>query len=244
MKKLSCIIVDDNPVMTTILRGFAEKSGIVECKQVFNNPQEAYSFLNEESVDIMFLDIEMPQLSGIELLKSLKNPPATILVTANPNFAAEAFELDAVDYIVKPPEFHRFLKALNKAQSFLKGMHGHKPNGQSQEEAAGNQEIFVKIDQKLVKVRLNDIMYIEAMADYVVIHTTTGRQLVVYSSMKNFEAELEKHAPGRFRRIHRSYIIDREKVEAIEDNSVVIGKKYIPIGKTYREEFLNQLNKL
>jgi DNA-binding LytR/AlgR family response regulator len=242
MKKLSCIIVDDNPVMTTILRGFAEKSGIVECKQVFNDPQEAYSFLHEESVDIMFLDIEMPQLSGIELLKSLKNPPATILVTANPDFAVEAFELDAVDYIVKPPEFHRFLKALNKAHAFLKG--ASNKNRQASNEEGGEQEIFVKIDQKLVKVRLNDILYIEAMADYAVIHTTTGRQLVVYSSMKNFETELEKHAPGRFRRIHRSYIIDKEKIEAIEDNSVIIGKKHIPIGKTYREDFLNQLNKL
>lgn len=243
MKKYNCIIVDDNTVMLTILRGFAEKSGLVECKRTFDNPHEAFTYLNEQAVDLMLLDIEMPDISGMELLRSLKNPPLTILITANPNLALEAFELDVVDYIVKPPEYPRFLKALNKAILLLNQSSQRTPPANAEAEP-NEKEIYVKIDQKLVKVRLNDILFVEAMADYVVIHTVAGRQLIVYSSMKHFEQELEKHAPNRFRRIHRSYIIDREKIELIEDNSVVIGKKHIPIGKTYREDFLKQLNKL
>ncbi|MCS6795917.1 MAG: LytTR family DNA-binding domain-containing protein [Raineya sp.] len=237
MKKFSCIAVDDSPIQLTLLKNYIQKTPELELTATFANPIEAYQFLQKNNVDILLLDIDMPEISGIDLLKMLKKQPATILITSKTEFALQAFELDAVDYIVKPPEYPRFLKAIQKATHLLEAE--IKSNGST----SNHSEIFVKVAGKLIRLQLDEILFIEALSDYVIIHTEEKRQHVVYATMKYFEEKLSNY--GQFKRIHRSYIVNMQKVKSIDENqNVVIGEKTLPIGNTYREEFLKSLNKL
>ncbi|WP_448530677.1 LytR/AlgR family response regulator transcription factor [Raineya sp.] len=238
MKKFSCIAVDDSPIQLTLLKNYIQKTPNLELLATFANPIEAYHFLQKNSIDILLLDIDMPEMSGLDLLKMLKKQPATILVTSKTEFALQAFELDAIDYIVKPPEYPRFLKAIQKAIQFLET--NGKENISNESNAS---EIFVKVSGKLIRLPLNEILFIEALSDYVLIHTEDKRQYVVYATMKYFEEKLSAYK--HFKRIHRSYIVNMQKVKSIDESqNVLIGEKTLPIGNTYREEFLKSLNKL
>jgi DNA-binding LytR/AlgR family response regulator len=238
MKKFSCIAVDDSPIQLTLLKNYIQKTPNLELLATFANPIEAYHFLQKNSIDILLLDIDMPEMSGLDLLKMLKKQPATILVTSKTEFALQAFELDAIDYIVKPPEYPRFLKAIQKAIQFLET--NGKENISNESNAS---EIFVKVSGKLIRLPLNEILFIEALSDYVLIHTEDKRQYVVHATMKYFEEKLSAYK--HFKRIHRSYIVNMQKVKSIDESqNVLIGEKTLPIGNTYREEFLKSLNKL
>jgi len=232
------MIVDDEPLALDILETFIEKIPSLELVKRCQNAIEAFDVLKTEEIDLMFLDIQMPQLTGIDFLRSLKNPPLVIFTTAYPNYAIEGFELNALDYLLKPISLERFMKAVNKAQNQLELQRGGE-SAASNNEASGSDFIFVKADKKLVKIKYDEIFYIEGLKDYVIIRTTTGR-VITLQTMKSLEAKLPSNL---FKRIHRSYIVALDKIDAIVGNMVEINKKHLPIGKNYREQLLEIINR-
>lgn len=229
---MKVIIVDDEPlaleVLETYLTHFPELKLIAKC----TNAVEAFEALSEGDIDLMFLDIQMPQISGIDFLKSLKNPPKVIFTTAFSNYALEGFELNAVDYLLKPFSLERFTKAVQK----FKEIYGK--NDKTLGEAEAPDYIFVKADKKLIKLRFEDIFYVEGLKDYVMLHTPGGR-IVTLQTMKSLE---EKLPSANFIRVHRSYIVNLNLIELLEANSVTVNKKKIPIGKNYKDELFNVIN--
>ena len=240
---INAIIVDDEPLALDILESHISKLPNINLVARCNNALEANSVLKEQAVDLMFLDIQMPQLTGTEFLKALKNPPATIFTTAYDNYAVEGFELNAVDYLLKPISLDRFMKATNKAVEQIELQRG--ASTEAAPTAAGDSEdfIFVKADKKLIKVKYEDIVYIEGLKDYVIIRQSDSR-IITLQTMKSLEAKLPSTV---FQRIHRSYIVNIDRIEAVEGNMVEVlekGKtKLLPVGKNYREQLLNIVNK-
>ncbi len=223
----SAIIVDDEYPARVLLNDYLSKIPSIHVAGIFKNALEASSFLQDNKVDMLFLDIQMPGLSGIELIRSLPVPTRIILTTAYPDYALEGFELSVTDYLLKPIRFERFLTAVNKA------IHSLRTENASSE----NRTIIkIKADQKVHLVNPDDILYIEGLKEYVRIHFLTEK-LVTLESLKNLESEL----PSQFMRIHKSYIINTHKIKSVTGNQVEIGDIYIPIGKTYREITLNEL---
>ena len=230
---MNVIIVDDEPlaleVIETYLSNFPELKLLAKCA----NAIEAYEALENHNIDLMFLDIQMPQISGIDFLKSLKNPPKVIFCTAFPNYALEGFELNVVDYLLKPFSLDRFTKAVQKFKEIY-----NKNDKALSTEAALPDYIFVKADKKLIKVHFEDIFFVEGLKDYVMLHTPTGR-IVTLQTMKSLE---EKLPSDTFIRIHRSYIVNLKLIELLESNAVIVNKKKIPIGKNYKDELFNVIN--
>ncbi|NND07898.1 MAG: response regulator transcription factor [Saprospiraceae bacterium] len=236
------LIVDDEPLALDVLETYIEKMPELKLVGRSSNAFEANEALSSSRVDLMFLDIQMPQLTGIDFIKTLKNPPLIIFTTAFPNYAIEGFELDAVDYLLKPISAERFMKAANKAIEQMK-LRNAQP---TDEDEASSEFIFVKADKKFVKVKYRDILYIEGLKDYVIIKLHTGR-VITLQTMKSLE---EKLPAKLFKRIHRSYICSLDKINAVVGNMVEIvenGKaKHLPVGKNYRDDLLDlvQKNKL
>jgi DNA-binding LytR/AlgR family response regulator len=232
---IKTIIVDDEPLALDILEAFIDKMPNLELVARCENAFEANEVLNNEDIDLIFLDIQMPQMSGVEFLKSLQNPPAVIFTTAFSDYAIEGFELNAVDYLLKPISMDRFMKAVNKASDRIS--QGGKLTNTDEVDY-----FFVKADKKLVKIKFDDILYIEGLKDYVIIKQETGR-VITLQTMKSLEAKLP--APP-FKRVHRSYIVNTNKIKALDGNSLeVIEKgqvKILPIGKNYRDQLLKQIN--
>lgn len=228
---INTIIVDDEPLALEILEAhianIPELNLIAKC----SNAIEANNALRDLDVDLMFLDIQMPQLTGVEFLRSLSNPPMTIFTTAYAEYAVEGFNLEALDYLLKPVSFERFMKASNKAIEQFKSA-----NASTVSQDSGNDFFFVKSDKKMMKVYYRDILYIEGLKDYVIIRTETGR-VITLQTMKSL---VEKLPSDSFQRIHRSYILNLNKLQAIEGNMVELTEKgqskLIPIGKNYRDE--------
>ncbi len=238
------IIVDDEPLALDVLETYIEQVPELELIARCTNALEANKVLTEQQVDLMFLDIQMPQLTGIDFLKSLIRPPLVVFTTAYPNYALEGFELDALDYLLKPISMERFLKTVNRASEMLKLRHAEdnlRPHADMGLEAHDD-FIFVKADKKLVRVNYDDVLYIEGLKDYVIIRMDK-RRIITLQTMKSLEDKLPKH---RFKRIHRSYIVNLDKIQAIVGNMVeVIEKgqvKHLPVGKNYREELLEIIN--
>ena len=240
---IRAIIVDDEPLAQEIIETYVQKMPNMELVAVCNHALEANEVLKNETVDLMFLDIQMPQLSGIDFLKTLANPPFVIFTTAHADYAVQGFELDAVDYLLKPISFERFLKAVNKVSDKLSK---RKQEPESIIEEFGEGFFFVKADKKLVKVNFDDILYIEGLKDYVIIRMEVGR-VITLQTMKSLE---DKLPVSKFKRVHRSYIVNIKKISAILGNMVEImegGKvKQLPIGKNYRDELMEMItdNKL
>lgn len=241
---INVIIVDDEPLAQDVLETYIQKTPEFNLVQKCNNALEANEALKNHEVDLMFLDIQMPQLTGTDFLKTLNNPPVVIFTTAYPNYAVEGFELNALDYLLKPISLDRFMKASNKAieQIELKraGSAGADSGTAATEEDADF--IFVKADKKLVKVNFDDIIYIEGLKDYVIIRMDNQR-IITLQTMKSLEAKLPSN---RFQRIHRSYIVGVGQIQAVVGNMVeVIEKgqaKHLPIGKNYRDDILAIVN--
>lgn len=225
------LIVDDEPLAREVIENYLSQLNNFELVASCKNAIEANERLNEHNIDLMFLDINMPQISGIEFLESLKNPPSIIFTTAHSEHAVKAYELDVIDYLLKPIPMDRFLKATNK---FLERQ---SPPQESEEDF-----FFVKADKKLVKIHFEEVFYIEGLKDYVIIRKEEKR-VVTLQTMKSLEKRLPSHI---FMRIHRSYIVNINKIKAVVGNSVEILErgqvKHIPVGKNYRDDLLEIIN--
>ncbi len=234
---INTIIVDDEPLARDILEVHIANTPQLKLLASCSNAIEANQILNEKNVDLMFLDIQMPQLTGMEFLRSLTHPPMTIFTTAYAEYAVDGFELEALDYLLKPISFERFLKASNKAIDKFKNL-----RGSTDALDAAMDFFFVKSDKKMMKVFYKDILYIEGLKDYVIIRLEEGR-VITLQTMKSLEVKLPS---SMFKRIHRSYILNLTKLRAIEGNMVELKekgqKKMIPIGKNYRDELTAIIN--
>ncbi|RPH34197.1 MAG: DNA-binding response regulator [Bacteroidales bacterium] len=233
------IIVDDEPLAQRVIEKYSADVPTIELAGSCDSAFEAMELLYRNEVDLIFLDINMPKISGLDFLKMLKNPPLVIITTAYRDYALESFDLDVVDYLKKPFSFERFYKSIQKAQELYSSRHGQRLNTHvSKESREENRFIFVKADNKMVKVDLNQILYIEAFGDYIKIHTTQG-VIVTYHSMKGIEEMLPSN---KFLRVHKSYIVAFNKIDIIEGNTIKIKIAEIPIGKSYRKNFFEMVN--
>lgn len=229
-KKYSCIVVDDDPMTRKVIENFVDRTADLELIVSCENAIDASHQLRQHEVDILFLDVEMPDMTGLDLLETLKNPPEVILVTSKEKYAVSAFNLNVTDYLLKPVEYKRFLQSLEKAISNLEG----------EEEEPVPGKLFVKVDHQLVGLDVEDIFMVEAMADYARIHTSAKRY-TVYSSMKGISKKLPTDT---FMRVHRSYIVNLAAIDSIEDNTIVIQGNLIPVGVTYQKALMAKLNTL
>ncbi|MBS0000248.1 MAG: response regulator transcription factor [Cyclobacteriaceae bacterium] len=229
MNSIHCIIVDDEPLSQEVIRDFVREVPWLELKGLCFNALEALEMIHETEVDLIFLDINMPKLSGIKFVKSLEKSPMIIFTTAYPEYAVEGFEVDAVDYLVKPVAFERFLKAVNKAreQFEMKQSPGltHRPGF-----------IVLKSDKKIYKIEENDILYIQSWGDYIKVFTS-GKVIIATETMKN----LENRMGEQFIRIHKSFIVSTRAINFIEGNQVKIGDQFLPIGLTYKDDLITKL---
>lgn len=230
MKKKACIIVDDEPLARELVHGYVDKLAGWEVKAACRSVADAYEVLYQNDVDLIFLDINMPQVSGIEFLRTLRNPPLIVFTTAYAEYAATAFDLKAVDYLVKPITEERFREAIAKVERLLTGNDTRSPVHQAD-------HVFLKQDSRLVKVPFDAILFVEALKDFSKVHTGE-KPLLVSMHLKLLEDQLPA---DRFLRVHRSYIIALNAITALQGNIVEIGKQEIPIGATYKEELLKRL---
>jgi len=215
----------------TALRQMIEQVDDLELIGEFTDAMEAFNFMQEEKVDLLFLDVEMPTISGLELIDNLKDPPLIIVVTAKKEYALEAFEKHVVDYLLKPVNMTRFLSAVNFARKIYESR-------QAKLESADT--LFIKADGKWVKLRYSEIKYLQAMGDYVRFFTENGRYMV-NKTMKMIMSSLPAE---KFVRVHRSYIVNIDQIDNIEENMIIIGKDVIPISERYKTPFMQQLNLL
>ena len=236
----TCIIVEDEPLARSLLENYIQKVPYLNLIQSFSDPLKALEFLRDNSVDILFSDIQMPEITGITLLKILQKKPLIILTTAYSEYAIEGYELDVLDYLLKPITFERFLKSVEKASSRLNANNGANIEKNVLDNDSVNSiaesiqpYIFVKDGTKLVKIKLSEIMYIEGLKDYVSIYTPT-QKVVSLQTLKALELQLPEK---QFIRIHNSYIVSLEWIEIIQREKVLIGKVYLPISDTYRKAF-------
>lgn len=230
---IQCLIVDDEPLARDVLRRYVEMVPSLTLSGQCGNAIEAVSFLQQQKVDLLFLDIHMPQIKGIDLLKILSHPPKVIFTTAHAEYALEGYELDAVDYLLKPIQFERFLKAVSKAFHFVKPS----PNGTPVEEAKKEAYIYLRADRKMVKVLLEDIFYVESMKDYVKVYTGNGT-IITKQSITAMEAMLPEKS---FIRTHRSFIASLDKIKSFTPELIEMEKAEIPIGKLYRNNVMKVL---
>ena len=227
---IRCIVTDDEPMARKGLQGYIEKIDFLELVAVCENAIELNSVLKQQPVDLLFLDIEMPYMTGIELLKNLSSAPKVIFTTAYDKYALQGFELEVLDYLLKPVSFERFLKAANKAYDYFKLME------------AGEQRIdhlFVKADNKLEKVRFDDILFVEALENYIGIYTS-GKKIITHSTLKAFQEKLPQQ---RFLQPHKSYLVAIDKINSIEGNVLHIQQYQVPISKYQKEEVLERIVK-
>jgi DNA-binding LytR/AlgR family response regulator len=243
---LNVLIVDDEPLALDVLETYIAQMPELRLVKRCSNALEANDALKDQAIDLMFLDIQMPQLTGIDFVKTLTRPPMVVFTTAYPNYAIQGFDLNALDYLLKPISLERFMKAVNKAVEQAELQHREIPatNGVAHTPANdGLDFFFVKADKKLVKVNFEDIIYIEGLKDYVIIRLLNGR-VITLQTMKSLEDRLPN---GRFKRIHRSYIVAMDKITAIEGNMVEVLEKdkpkLLPIGKNYRDELLEMIDR-
>ena len=226
---LNCIVVDDDEMSRKVVVHFIEKTNFLQLTKEFDNAIDATHYLDEEHVDIIFLDVQMPEMTGMEFINALEKDIEIILITSEQKYAVEAFEKKVTDYLVKPIEYGRFLQAAQKAQTNVEIKRAA---------AVKRKEFFVRTDAKIVRIPYHKILYVEALADYVIIQTDNKKH-IVHFTMKGIASRLPD---DNFVRTHRSYIVNLDRIEALEDNSILIGEKYIPIGASYKEAFLDLLN--
>lgn len=235
--KVRCLLIDDEPPALKVLTSYVSNINGLEIVAQCKNAIEALDVLNQKTVDVIFLDIKMPKILGTEFLKNLSHPPKVIFVTAYRDYAVEGYELDAVDYLVKPVSFERFFKAITK----LNRMMG-KESVITSTDYKSNPEAFVylKVDKDMKKIFLNDIAYIESWKDYVKLFLTGGKHLLIKQSISSLENLLSEH---KFLRVHRSYIISLNKVSGYNTLLVQLGENEIPIGRLYKQNVMERLQK-
>ncbi len=229
--KLTVLVVDDEPVARKGLEEYVHEVDFLILTGTCENAVKAATALNTTTVDLLLLDIHMPGLSGIEFLKTLKNPPMVIFTTAYPEYALEGYSLDLIDYLVKPIPFDRFLKAVQKARDFkaLK-QKAYTP-------VADEGCFFIKCDYKYEKVNYRDILYVEAMQNYCILHTAE-RKMITYITLSRLESQLP---PDRFLKVHKSFLVSVEKVQSIDGNEIRIGNARIPISRSLKDKVMNRI---
>jgi DNA-binding LytR/AlgR family response regulator len=233
--KLRCLLVDDEPPALHVLQTHIENTNNIEIVGMCKNAVEAMDILHEKPVDLLFLDIKMPKLLGTDFLRSLTQPPKVIFVTAYREFAADSYDLDVVDYLVKPVSFERFLKAVSKARRQL----GQEAPVQSEEfKRNPDSFIYLKVDRSMQKVLLADIVYIESLKDYVKLFQTNGKSLLVKQSISSMENMLSAH---RFLRVHRSFIIALDKMTGYSHTGILLNEIEIPIGRLYKQQVMDTI---
>ena len=232
-KTIQCLIVDDEPLAREIIRRYIEEVPTLNLAGECENALQALAVLQKQAVDLVFLDIRMPQLNGNDFLKTLKNPPKVIFTTAYPEYALEGYELDVADYLLKPVPFDRFLKAVNKV--FPSGQSN--PDNRATEEMKTEAFVYFRADRKMVKVMLQDILYIESMKDYIKVVTANGI-IITKQSISSAEEMLPEK---EFARVHRSYIVSLKKIRTFTSELIGIGNTEIPIGKLYRNGVMKVL---
>jgi DNA-binding LytR/AlgR family response regulator len=231
VEKIRCLIVDDDDMSRKMLEMLVQQVKSLQLVASCNNPLQAREVLTSQSIDLLFLDMEMPDLSGLDLLKSLNSYPEVIIASAKEHYALQAFDFEVTDYLLKPVVLDRFLKAVDRVEKRL---------AQEQDSYTTPESVFVKANNQIVGIRLADITWIEAYGDYVNIYTEKDR-FIVHSTMKGIENKMPRN---QFIRVHRSFIVRFDRIQAIEDTVVIIGKKLIPIGESYRPELMRRLNLL
>lgn len=234
---MKCIAVDDEPLALELLEEYIKKVSSLELVSTFDNAISTLDFLKHNKIDLLFLDIQMEELSGIQLLHILKNKPLVIFTTAYDKYAIEGYELDVVDYLLKPISFERFIKAVEKvSEKFAPIQQTH----DSGIEKKSEDFIFIKTEFKLQKVNLSDVQFIEGTGDYLTIYTPKEKIL----TLQNFKKMEELLPDSRFCRVHKSYLVSLDKIIIIEKSRIKIGDKFIPISETYRQSFYDKLQRL
>lgn len=246
--KLKCAIVDDEPLAVSLLESYVNKTPFLELKGTYNSAVTALENLTREPVELLFLDIQMPELSGMELSRMLGTDVRIIFTTAFDQYALDSYKVNALDYLLKPIDYPDFLKSANKALQWFELLHtnenpqteaGQKPAAQETQPAPAIESIFVKTEYKFIQIELRKILYIEGLKDYVKIYVEDEpRPILSLMSMKAMEEMLPTN---RFIRVHRSFIVQPEKIKVIERNRIVYGKEYIPISDNYKQKFMEFL---
>lgn len=235
---MKTIVVDDDQLSRKVIEEFVKKTESLTLVNSFSSAVDAINELqqNKEEVDLIFLDVEMPEMSGIEFLKSIQSAPQVVIISAKETYALEAFEYDVTDYLLKPVSYSRFFKAVSKA----KKREAVKETTTSFSEISD--EIFIKKNSVLIRLKYNEILFVEALENYVIV-TTYSEKFTIHFTMKSI---LNRLPNKKFKRVHRSYIVNINTIKGIEDNSIIIeieeGKKLIPIGKSYKEKLMNDIN--
>lgn len=228
---IRCIAIDDEPLAVIKIAGYIRKVPFLELVAECRSAAEAMNIMDSTDVQLLFIDINMPDISGMEFVKSLTNKPYVVFTTAYSEYAVEGFQVEAVDYLLKPITFSNFLKAANKVKNLIELT----ANNQKESVKTTANHLFVKSDYKLIRIELDDIKYIESQHEYIKIHLVNSAPVMTQLSLKSIEEQLP---PDRFMRVHRSYIVNLSKVSVIERNRIVFdGKVYIPVSEQYKEKF-------
>lgn len=236
---MKCVIIDDEPLAVDLLKEFVSKVDSLELVNTFTNAIDAISIINQSNIDLIFLDIEMPHFSGIDFINAIEKKPLIIFTTAYSDYAVEGFNLGAVDYLVKPIPFHRFLKAVVRAQQIFSPQNLPQNNPVVAIPEIEPDFMFVRAEYENVKLNFSDILFIEGLKDYVKIYTTDNKYILTLLSLIKLENLLSTKG---FSRIHRSYIINIKHVKSIQKNKVIIADKRIPISESYKTSFFEKIN--
>lgn len=237
---ITCLIIDDEPLAVSLLEAYVYKTPFLELKGMFNSAIEALSFLNKSPVDLLFLDIQMPELSGLDFSRMLPEEMRVIFTTAFEQYALDSYKVNALDYLLKPISYPDFLKSSQKALTWHALYHRKNAVDKNRDER-GPESIFIRADRKLIQVNLDEILYVEGLKDYVKVYVDGQSHPIV--SLMTMKAMEEALPSNRFVRVHRSYIVQPEKIKVIERNRIVFDKIYIPISDSYKEKFVEFLSR-
>ncbi|AIZ63479.1 hypothetical protein PK28_06835 [Hymenobacter sp. DG25B] len=233
--KISCLLLDDDPLVLDLLQAYVSMTEVLEVKAAFTDPLEAHTYLLSHEVQVLFSDVTMPHLSGLDLVRSLRQPPLVVLMTAYPQYAMEGFNLDVIDFLLKPISLERFLKAVNKVASILRTSF---TDTEGNDMHSGNGSFFIRTDAQFVRLHYRDVLFIEALKDFTKINTADGRTHLTLVNLKNLEEQLPA---GLFVRTHRSYLVNAAKIESVSNLEVRVGGHSLPLGQTYRERVTERI---
>lgn len=236
--KLKCVIIDDEPLAIDLLKAYVDKTPFLELEGTFNEALSAIDIINSKNIDVVFLDINMPQISGLEFSKTIPSATKVIFTTAYDQYAVDGFRLNALDYLLKPINYTEFLQAANKALEWFKLTANALPADTVTETSPS---IFIKSGYRMEKIEFDDILYIENQKDYVKFHLNSQPEPV--SSLMSMQSLEGKLPIKQFMRVHRSFIVNLDKIKTIERNCIVFGKEYIPVSESYKAKFMEFLNK-
>jgi DNA-binding LytR/AlgR family response regulator len=232
--KINCIVIDDEPLARKGIKEYIEELDFLHLVGEFDSPIKANTLLGTGDVQLIFLDIQMPKITGLDFFKTLKHPPPVIFTTAYPQYALEGFDLNALDYVVKPISFERFLKAANKAKEYYElRLKNQKIVGKE----GSSDHIFIKVDGRLIKILFENILFVEALQNYIAVHTKEKK----YISYLTLQSLLEFLPPSDFVKTHKSFIVSINKVDSLEGNNLQIGQHHIPVSRSLKEEVMEKL---